>query len=1441
MASLEINNLGKFADMSAVWSTHPEGGREGDFLTIGQRRYNWDLIERQWKPLDDETAPGGPASETITGDLTVGGDLHVGGDAVIEGDVTVNGELHLPNGERYKGQSIYRSIVFARSNNRPDTPSGGSFANPLPDGNVWKDGIPSGIRPIWMSSRVFTSDDKAPATSSWTVPALMSDAENFDVEFSPAATNTVPPPPMSGSNGNLGWLWFDPVRNPNADWDKMNWMATRTQSQGVWGDWTIVLIKGETGDGVQSVFTVTNGSIPSISGTSYPPSGWYKSVDSLTVNQGDALWMSERRFENGAWSAWGSPVRLNGVDGLPGEDATDIEFIYKRMNRLPNTGGYTDSAPNNQRDQDDYVPTSEGWSDHPSGVDANAKYEWVCQRTKGPNDTQWSEWVGPFVWSAFGERGMDGDGVEYVFIRTTVFTQPTITEAAVQEAEHYPVVANYASYNTGEIDGNTFFDNPKGVGPTWLYEWVSRRKKVNGVWGTFSSPGLWATYSEEHTIDIDPVTGCWIIDGNLTDKKAIGQGVAVKGRVDVYLDTDKTSQSQKSLESYPSSLTGDKALQIGDCWIVETGTGVAGHLFLCVATTGTMSAMWQDLGEFKGEPGQSQYMHIAWASKINFTGSPQQFASAEGFTKDYVAGRSYDWMGVAVDSNDSDANLEAVNYKWNYLKGKDGNDVEYVYLRTKVNTAPTITEAAVQTPERYPAVANYSNYAAGDVEHDTFTDDPNGVNDPWKYEWVSRREKSYNPTTGKMEWGQFLSPARLWSKWADQGEPGENAFYVKPSVVQIVIDTDKDGNVLDSTKRNISFKCWLYDGKDKVVPTTYSAKYGSTTINIGTQAFIEGNPYVTISYQLPAQLTETKDIEVTLGKSGRSASVTVPVVVNRAGTEGRSVFKSIVFMRSYTKPNTPGDNDGNYDSPVPSATHTDSDNSTCTWDDGIETGTKPVWMTSRIFSSDSQSPPQEAHWNPVTLMKDEPNTLDIEFSPAPADGNAPNPPADGRTHGGEYPSQVWFDPDEDGGQNGHFNDYQMNWMATRKKVATANSTSWGNWVINRIRGEKGNDGAGQAYVAAIPDKIVIDCNSESKSKRYVLVTVTVYLMWGDEKCALKSSCNVNYSGGGTVTRSAFQQGDDQLEFEFEVANNAAIQSGLIQVTLVGTDSNSVEHVAALSIPVNVNVQGAKGVKGSVLRFRGAWSDSEYYVYNDTFRDCVKYNGSYYIMSDYTYGLPGMQTQEPDSDTQSWDNIGNMQFVATELLLAENATIQLLNSNRLIFTNVDGDKTAGINEDGEGSFRTYYPDTGNLRKDDNADGWTYYYNNDADNTLAWKLGPDGVIIRENVIATMQPISFSNEKVNIATLNSGTTFTMRTLYIYSNSQSQYHGCIFDSGNLDSSGNPTGNLLNNDGLYSRDIQANLMQEIDQEPQYVLRTISISGNKIAQQRTILNIPEAT
>ena len=125
---------------------------------------------------------------------------------------------------------------------------------------------------------------------------------------------------------------------------------------------------------------------------------------------------------------------------------------------------------------------------------------------------------------------------------------------------------------------------------------------------------MWATFSKDHSITISD-DGYWVIDGTKTDKQAIGTGVSIKGRVDVYSDSEITD-NETSLESYPSGPDAPSELEVGDCWIVTSGTDgddndVSGHLFICVATTGTLAQMWQDLGEFKGEKGEDGESNIS--------------------------------------------------------------------------------------------------------------------------------------------------------------------------------------------------------------------------------------------------------------------------------------------------------------------------------------------------------------------------------------------------------------------------------------------------------------------------------------------------------------------------------------------------------------------------------------------------------------------------------------------------------------------------------------------------------------------------------------------------------------------------------------------------------------------------------------------------------------
>jgi len=166
-----------------------------------------------------------------------------------------------------------------------------------------------------------------------------------------------------------------------------------------------------------------------------------------------------------------SLVADDGEDGKNGVDGTDIEFVYTR------TVSYTRPATPATAQQNDYVPA--GWTDSPEGVTEINLYEWVSVRHKDAG--QWSVFSTPSVWAKWGEKGQDGDGLEYIYRLTPAYVNPA-RPASSPEDGYVP---------------SGWTDDPAGVTDALPYEWVCQRKKRNGVWGDFSLPAVWARYSKD--------------------------------------------------------------------------------------------------------------------------------------------------------------------------------------------------------------------------------------------------------------------------------------------------------------------------------------------------------------------------------------------------------------------------------------------------------------------------------------------------------------------------------------------------------------------------------------------------------------------------------------------------------------------------------------------------------------------------------------------------------------------------------------------------------------------------------------------------------------------------------------------------------------------------------------------------------------------------------
>lgn len=157
------------------------------------------------------------------------------------------------------------------------------------------------------------------------------------------------------------------------------------------------------------------------------------------------------------------------------------------------------------------------------------------------------------------------------------------------------------------------------------------------------------------------------------------------------------------------------------------------------------------------------------------TGNSQTEAIRQGWT-DHPTGISEqyqcEWVcshNLQTDGSWSEWSDPTIWSKWG-VNGKDGDGVEYIYQRTKLPASPKeITDNNPDQDEYIPQSA---------PGEQPWTDDPKGVSEEFKYEWVSKRK--YKGDTHK--WGNFSSPS-LWAKWGDDGQDGQHlrVMYTKTS------------------------------------------------------------------------------------------------------------------------------------------------------------------------------------------------------------------------------------------------------------------------------------------------------------------------------------------------------------------------------------------------------------------------------------------------------------------------------------------------------------------------------------------------------------------------------------------------------------------------------------------------------------------------------------
>lgn len=686
-------------------------------------------------------------------------------------------------------------FIYKRSNSVPtaaDTPTTSQVDDYVPSG--WTDnpqGVSTSYKYEWMAMRTKT----AGVWSAYSTPCVWSaygdqglDGDGFEYVFKRTNTETAPTLDPSGTIGGKtkadddfvpsGWS-DDPV-GVNIDY-KYEWVSTRKKHLGVWGEFTTPTLwatYSEQGARIVSVFCCLASGQAAAKPTqaAYPPTGW--AVNPPNRADGYVLWMSQCTISGtGVFGTWSDPVRISGDKGDAGEDGTDIEFIYRRSNRMPQASDKPRSNPH----IDDYVPVAEkslrmntatslrltgggamrfntltsesDWTDRPQGVSTQWKYEWMCMRTKQAGSDVWSDFTDPVVWSAYGDQGLDGDGLEYVFKLSATESAPALSEAEWEDSNgtvHLPTDNDFVPQG--------WTDDPTGVSQNMRYEYVATRRNTRGSWSAFSTPALWARYSEDGT----SVRICGTVLGYYADLSAfeLVKSTLVAG---LYL-----------INSHDGTYNHVANLAAGGTYTLTTANEGDGYIMqstgnLWVATENG----WQDVGQIRGNDGRDGDKGNYTEFRYRVNGSTSQAPSLNktalnpsgwSTVMPTVAQLQYLWLTTAMKSGDGNTLLTQWTTPirvtpYDGTDGRDGQDAttKYTWIRYADDA-----NGSGMSDQPTDSQGNFKAYIGFAYNKDTATES----DDPSLYKWTLF--KGANGTNGiDGADGQDGQTLYTWIKYAD--------------------------------------------------------------------------------------------------------------------------------------------------------------------------------------------------------------------------------------------------------------------------------------------------------------------------------------------------------------------------------------------------------------------------------------------------------------------------------------------------------------------------------------------------------------------------------------------------------------------------------------------------------------------------------------------------
>lgn len=598
-----------------------------------------------------------------------------------------------------------KDLYYTNPQNYIKTQNGNTVVN-----IIWSDTIPPGTEQLWLISN-HIGDEVDNTDTGWTSPQKWGDQAGFQVEYAVSSTETdkvynrqqgyTLPNLGININNTYRYITDDPSRDTDGDGiDESLWREdVYNNGMGIWGDENDVIEP----DYMACCFQRSNGV-------------WTD-------------WQLARiKGESGPVGPVG-PAGPQGENGSDGADGSTVEFVYCRTKGIKpgvhaSLGKYPDNSTEFTHLKDDWLPKIDGiaineldqvdgeyWTDHPKGVTEEWPYEYVTIRksTLSNKKRYWDNYTSGksnvSIWSKYGVDGKDGDGVEYIFTRSQNDT--LVYDENLQDLSRLDITSAEYQNKEREFVPTGWTDDPQGVNSLLRYEWVSSRKYdgFHEEWGQFSAPAIWARYST---------------DGAPGPKGDDGKSFTTRTSFTVN-DSDYVCNGQNSLGTIletlrttlsPAPSTGDAVMIQREnsygivnateiwCWTGEVSDGFT-LATDCDLDNGLVHG-WRKSGFLTAG---SSYIHQKFANETDIRVTSLNEAEVQtnegaiwlsltlthqdiGFTKRGEFPGKY--VGMYADNIEDDSD-DISRYTWAKWSGDDGFGMEQIFTTASTPVRPYLT------------------------------------------------------------------------------------------------------------------------------------------------------------------------------------------------------------------------------------------------------------------------------------------------------------------------------------------------------------------------------------------------------------------------------------------------------------------------------------------------------------------------------------------------------------------------------------------------------------------------------------------------------------------------------------------------------------------------------------------------------------------------------